>query len=418
MTHFQPGSSGGTGSGNFTWAFGDGSQSDAEAATHIYATPGLFTVWFWANDTGGAHVVSSFVLRVNLDLGTPLINGTPSAPSLGQLVNFTATNSGGTHPYVYSWAFGDGTTGGNLQSISHIFTTNGPFTAGVKISDAAVASSVGFLNLTVALNLTVLADWTAGAAPLAVGFVSQVAGGHPGYTYMWQFGDGGTSTLADPSHSFTQPGSYQVEATVLDSSDRAAQAYWSVYVAPGGGPLSVSLGAAPRSISSGGVAIVTSAVSGGSGGYTYSWSNGSGGCAAQSILIDRCSEKSIGSFTVALSVTDSAGSTAMGQVTIDVFASPSGTNPNRSAGLLGLPAGWADWSLGIFSVAAVAAALIYLGRRTGTRKKLQVGNPAYRAAVREVRTRSQAQSASEPSRDTFTVQTGGDEVDKSMPELV
>ena len=38
-----------------------------------------------------------------------------------------------------------------------------------------------------------------------------------GNTYFWDFGDGGTSTLHSPTHSYTSPGTYKVYLTVSDS---------------------------------------------------------------------------------------------------------------------------------------------------------------------------------------------------------
>lgn len=51
---------------------------------------------------------------------------------------------------------------------------------------------------------------TSGPAPLAVGFTNTSTGAT---SYAWDFGDGTSSTLAQPSHTFTAPGSYVVRLT-------------------------------------------------------------------------------------------------------------------------------------------------------------------------------------------------------------
>ena len=57
----------------------------------------------------------------------------------------------------------------------------------------------------------------AGSAPLNVNFTASVAGTTaPNYT--WNFGDGGTSTAALPSHTYQAPGSYTANVTVSDST--------------------------------------------------------------------------------------------------------------------------------------------------------------------------------------------------------
>ena len=37
------------------------------------------------------------------------------------------------------------------------------------------------------------------------------------YTYRWVFGDGSTSTLQNPAHTYESPGTYVVTLTVKDS---------------------------------------------------------------------------------------------------------------------------------------------------------------------------------------------------------
>ena len=67
-----------------------------------------------------------------------------------------------------------------------------------------------------------------GPAPLPVDF-SGVLSSDPGGTvvgYGWDFGDGGTSTEAEPSHTYASPGNYTVTLTVTDNAgatDTASQ---------------------------------------------------------------------------------------------------------------------------------------------------------------------------------------------------
>ena len=48
-------------------------------------------------------------------------------------------------------------------------------------------------------------------------FTSHVTGGTSPYSYEWSFGDGQTSTQADPVHLYLMPGNYQVTLKVTDS---------------------------------------------------------------------------------------------------------------------------------------------------------------------------------------------------------
>ncbi|MEM4531105.1 MAG: PKD domain-containing protein, partial [Thermofilaceae archaeon] len=49
-------------------------------------------------------------------------------------------------------------------------------------------------------------------------FIDTTTGGKKPYTYSWAFGDGGTSTVQNPSHHYANPGTYEVTLTVWDSS--------------------------------------------------------------------------------------------------------------------------------------------------------------------------------------------------------
>ncbi len=71
------------------------------------------------------------------------------------------------------------------------------------------------------LSARAVADAYAGLAPLAVTFSSSVAGA-ASPSFAWDFGDGATSSAANPGeHVFTSPGLYTVTLTVTDGGDSA-----------------------------------------------------------------------------------------------------------------------------------------------------------------------------------------------------
>jgi PKD repeat protein len=63
------------------------------------------------------------------------------------------------------------------------------------------------------------ADTIEGKAPLTVTFDVDLDGGTEPYKWKWDFGDGKTSTEANPklAHVYEKPGTYMVEVTVDDS---------------------------------------------------------------------------------------------------------------------------------------------------------------------------------------------------------
>ncbi|MFC9041423.1 PQQ-dependent sugar dehydrogenase [[Kitasatospora] papulosa] len=76
------------------------------------------------------------------------------------------------------------------------------------------------------------ADRTSGTSPLTVRFSSAGTSDPDGdpLTYAWKFGDGGTSTAAGPSHTYTADGQYTAELTVSDGTGRTATASVAVTV--------------------------------------------------------------------------------------------------------------------------------------------------------------------------------------------
>ncbi|SNY24795.1 PQQ-dependent sugar dehydrogenase [Paractinoplanes atraurantiacus] len=78
----------------------------------------------------------------------------------------------------------------------------------------------------------VAANPSSGAAPLTVAFSSSGSSDPEGgaLTYAWNFGDGGTSTAANPSHTYSSAGQRSVTLTVTDNAGLTATASMTVTV--------------------------------------------------------------------------------------------------------------------------------------------------------------------------------------------
>jgi len=87
------------------------------------------------------------------------------------------------------------------------------------------------------------ANKTSGPAPLAVTFSSAGSSDPEGgaLTYQWNFGDGGTSTAANPSHTYTTNGNYTATLTVRDPQGLPGSA--NVQISVGNTAPSVTLSA-------------------------------------------------------------------------------------------------------------------------------------------------------------------------------
>src|SRR5205809_512442 len=84
----------------------------------------------------------------------------------------------------------------------------------------------------------------------SVSFTPSVSGGTAPYTYAWDFGDGGTSTAANPNHTYSTAGSFTVKLTVTDSSSptQLQSASHDISVSPVIGQKDFTISASPTSI--------------------------------------------------------------------------------------------------------------------------------------------------------------------------
>ncbi|MCC3650920.1 PQQ-dependent sugar dehydrogenase [Streptomyces sp. S07_1.15] len=85
------------------------------------------------------------------------------------------------------------------------------------------------------------ADRTSGQAPLKVTFSAEGTKDADGdeLTYHWDFGDGGTSEYADPTHTYRENGTYTATVTATDPSGRSGSA--SVHLTVGNTAPTVTL---------------------------------------------------------------------------------------------------------------------------------------------------------------------------------
>ncbi len=201
---------------------------------------------YWLNvSAAGCTNASRFVylatgavdrLSVALSCGppAPLAASASASPSSGDAplaVTFGGTASGGRPPYSYAWTFGDGTTGsgGNL---THTYTAPGAYRANLTVTDAGANVTTASVTVTVAAPLTVLATAapSSGPAPLTVRFMGATAGGTSPVSFLWTFGDGGSSTAQDPTHTYAAAGPYVAIVRAVDASGATASSSVTVVV--------------------------------------------------------------------------------------------------------------------------------------------------------------------------------------------
>jgi len=158
--------------------------------------------------------------------------GVPPTPTPSGSGSFAAYPESGPAPHqvrfldytangrTWSWDFGDGGSS-DQQYPLHVYNRSGLYTVSVTVTDwAGVTSTKTEYHLirvgdpvTPAPTAVAIfsANATVGSAPMAVAFTD--ASGPAPYHRWWTFGDGSSSTDANPVHTYTKAGTYTVNLT-------------------------------------------------------------------------------------------------------------------------------------------------------------------------------------------------------------
>ena len=213
-----------------TW---DTSWSVEKVAQHRFLVADTYNVTVEALDTGGLTASQMYPVPITEPPPPhppPLsvqIAVTPTSGTMPLTVSFTSDVTGGAPPYEYHWILGDGGESPAANTV-HIYLTGGNFTVWLIAYDTAGQSEVSnamWVNVTpAAVNLTVSqpSNFFRTSDGTMVTLRATVSGGTAPYTYLWDFGDGETSSEIAPTHLYSAPGKYRVQVRVTDSQGQVA----------------------------------------------------------------------------------------------------------------------------------------------------------------------------------------------------
>jgi PKD repeat protein len=325
----------------YSWNFGDGSPVSTEAnPTHTYTTTGAKTAVLTVTDDSGATATSSVVVTPTQNQApTAVANGTPLRGVFPLTVTFSSAGSvdadcalGGDCPGLsYSWDFGDGSPVSTDPNPVHIYEDPDTYTATLTVTDNEGATATATVSVNVRLpNLPPIAAAagtpSSGKEPLTVSFTSagtvdQELDGTI-ESYEWDFGDGNSSTSANPSHTYASAGTYVATLLVTDNDGGTSTASVVTTVDPNQSPTA----AASASVTGGHAPLEVSFSSAASfdpdGTFDVEWDFGDGSPVSTEAnpthtYTNETSETIVR--TATLTVTDDNGATSVATVTIDVW---------------------------------------------------------------------------------------------------
>ncbi|HEY4641851.1 MAG TPA: PKD domain-containing protein [Thermoanaerobaculia bacterium] len=262
VANFYSGYNFNCGSHSFSWNFGDGQSASGQNVAHTYAAPGNYSAQATVNSPtgtmiytvavpvgGGAVCTTPSASNVALTLSGNTSGCSASNPSCraGENVAFGVSGVGGYSfsacEHNFSWDFGDGSNPATGQTINHTFSgSQSSYTVHVTVSNqsgsttltkvvnfaagscAVPTADLIFLTYSAPSGCSVYSSNVACSAHEVVAFQANPntfnrynfnCGTH---TFAWDFGDSGTATGVNPSHTFVAGGTYNVKCVVTNTS--------------------------------------------------------------------------------------------------------------------------------------------------------------------------------------------------------
>lgn len=221
---------------SWAWDFGDpasgaNNTSNLQNPAHVFTGSGTYNVCLIVGGTVNAAIPPCFdTICQTITIVDPCDSVVPGFTYTNTVLNFNFTNTttgpvGST--FVYNWDFGDPASGpnntSNLTSPTHTFTGFGNYTVCLYVQ-TILASGLTSCRDTICQNIfipydcdSLTAAFSTVLSGLTGSFTDLSTAGGVGVisSWSWNFGDpssgtNDTSTLQNPAHTFTGPGTYTV----------------------------------------------------------------------------------------------------------------------------------------------------------------------------------------------------------------
>ena len=199
---------------SFTWDFGEGTIKNDRNPTHQFSRAGKYSITLFVIDRNGCEGVERKVQLIEV-LERPKAEITASQTSLCSqpfIVHFNSTSTANTN---HTWDFGDGGNS-NSRNPSYTYNREGVFPVRLIVSATNGCRDTTFLNP--AITATVInTGFTAASDTICqqkgLRFNNQTTSSISGLTYLWDFGNGTSSTHTNPEAFYDQTGTYDVKLT-------------------------------------------------------------------------------------------------------------------------------------------------------------------------------------------------------------
>lgn len=214
---------------SWTWAFGDGASSTEQNPSHTFNSEGFFTVSLTVSNVGGAdsEIKTNFIQAESPPVPVAEFSATPTAGEVPLDVQFTDLSEPVGKITSWLWDIGDGSSSTD-QNPTHTYSNAGIFSISLIVSNSTGADTETKTNLVnVALPPAPVANFAAaptiGVAPLTVTFQDLSEPRNKIDSWLWDFGDGGSSTEQNPTHIYSSRGRFTVTLTISNSNGASVE---------------------------------------------------------------------------------------------------------------------------------------------------------------------------------------------------
>ncbi|HQF28895.1 MAG TPA: PKD domain-containing protein, partial [Bacteroidia bacterium] len=197
---------------SWLWNFGDNSTVNQQQASHIYSSSGNYNVSLITSNNFGcydtAYFSDSLRIKSNPD---PVIVMTDTNGCTPLSINFLCYTLGSS----YLWDFDNGLTS-STRNTSVIYTDSGTYSPSLTITYANGCSRTKILGPVLVEKAPIPAFSMlnySGCIPLTVTFNNTTPPGS--YTWIWDFGDGDSSTAFSPIHVYDSVGYFVASLTAI-----------------------------------------------------------------------------------------------------------------------------------------------------------------------------------------------------------
>jgi len=216
---------------NWQWHFGDGNIQNFAAPpfTHVYTTTGVFSVKLVITDASGCKDSITINNLINATDPVPDFTSNDIRTCPASTVNFTNTST--PAGVTSTWYFGDGGTSG-ITSPAYSYALPGDYDVKLVIRDAFGCldsiTKTAFIHVEEPNASFTVNDTITSCTPFEARFTNTS-------TYftsvVWDFGPGeGTSTINNPVHYYSVPGTYPVKLLITSPGGCLDSAFHTIYV--------------------------------------------------------------------------------------------------------------------------------------------------------------------------------------------